>query len=51
MDRIPRRLLRLLERVTDRDREWFLRHPGATHYVRPYVPGEFGLPVDDGNVA
>ncbi len=30
----------IVEAVTDRDRVYFERHPGALSYVRPYVPGE-----------
>lgn len=38
---LPRRFRRLIERVGARDREWFEKHPSATHMVRPYAPGEF----------
>ena len=37
----PRRFRPLIERVRDRDRAYFEKHPGATEYLRPYVPGEF----------
>ncbi len=36
----PRKFRRLIDRVCDRDREYFDRHPDAQSYVRPYVPGE-----------
>lgn len=39
-DRLPRRFDRLIERVMERDREYFTRHPKARSYIRPYVPGE-----------
>jgi hypothetical protein len=31
------------DRASIDDRVFFERHPGATSYIRPYVPGEFGL--------
>ncbi len=31
----------IIEAVKDRDRQFFEGHPGETHYVRPYIPGEF----------
>lgn len=30
----------LAETVSEADRRWFQRHPGATEYLRPIVPGE-----------
>ena len=30
----------LIDKVMDRDREYFRRNPGERVYVRPYVPGE-----------
>ncbi len=36
----PARFRRIKERVAARDRQWFAQHPGHSHYVRPYVPGE-----------
>ena len=38
--RPPRRVSRLVERVTAKDREWFETHPGAHSRIREYVPGE-----------
>ena len=38
--RPPRRFARLINRVRERDREYFERHPGETEYLRPVVPGE-----------
>jgi hypothetical protein len=37
---MPRRFQRILERVTARDKQYFLEHPGKVEYYRPYVPGE-----------
>lgn len=31
----------IIEAVSNRDRQFFEGHPGETHYVRPYIPGEF----------
>ena len=31
----------IMEAVSHRDRQFFEGHPGETHYVRPYIPGEF----------
>jgi hypothetical protein len=37
---VPERFGRLVDKVMDRDREYFEQHPGETEYLRPYVPGE-----------
>jgi hypothetical protein len=37
----PRRYRRLIDKVMDRDRDYFERHPDDESYVRPHVPGEF----------
>jgi hypothetical protein len=39
---VPRRFQRIIERVVAKDREYFAKHPEATQYTRPYVPGEAG---------
>jgi hypothetical protein len=31
----------IIDAVKARDRQFFEGHPGETHYVRPYIPGEF----------
>lgn len=36
----PARVRRIKERVAARDAQWFDQHPGHSHYVRPYIPGE-----------
>ncbi|MER6329252.1 hypothetical protein ABT298_07920 [Streptomyces sp. NPDC001034] len=33
---------RAAEYASDQDRKWFDQHPGAGHYFRPTVVGEFG---------
>ena len=38
---IPRRFERIIDRVNQRDREYFEQHPSASYYRRPYIPGEF----------
>lgn len=38
--RPPRRFQRIIDRVCERDRQYFERHPDAGSYVRDYVPGE-----------
>ncbi len=38
--RRPGRFERIKNNVSDRDREWFQRHPNEDRYLRPYVPGE-----------
>ena len=40
--RIPRSIRRIQERVSQRDREWFSKHPGEEMRHRAYIPGEFG---------
>ncbi len=40
--RMPRRFVEITSRVSERDREWFEKHPGEEQYFRPYIPGEFG---------
>lgn len=35
-----RRLQRVIDRVSERDRSWFAHHPGEEHYLRPLIPGE-----------
>lgn len=39
--------LPVTERVSEMDRLWFEKHPEATFYDRPYVPGEFGVETDE----
>ena len=36
----PQHIARLQDRVRERDREYFERHPSETEYLRPHVPGE-----------
>ncbi len=43
--RMPRKYLLISEAASDRDKEWFGEHPGASYYVRAYVPGELGPQV------
>lgn len=35
----------ITEAVCERDRQFFEEHPGESHYLRPYVPGEFPIEV------
>jgi hypothetical protein len=37
---MPQRFQRILERVTARDKKYFLEHPREVEYSRPFVPGE-----------
>jgi hypothetical protein len=36
----PERYRAIIDAVSQRDREWFARHPGQTSFRRAYVPGE-----------
>jgi hypothetical protein len=36
----------MIDRVSEQDRSWFAAHPEANEYVRPYIPGEFGIEKD-----
>jgi hypothetical protein len=38
---MPERFRRIMDRVMDFDREWFLAHPEHDRFVRDLVPGEF----------
>lgn len=41
-DAMPEPFRSIVKRVNDRDRRFFVEHPGVTSYTRPYVEGEFG---------
>lgn len=38
---------KILDAVMERDSQYFISHPKATSYERPYVPGE-AWPLDQG---
>jgi hypothetical protein len=41
--RQPQNFQAAMTEVMKKDRDYFLNNPGATHYTRPFVPGEAPL--------
>ena len=38
---MPEPFSSLVDKVNDRDREFFVKHPDIDRYIRQYIPGEF----------